>query len=295
MRRLFGMLRTEGEQPGLALAPQPGLGELERLVRQVDSARDAGPACASRATPSRSARASTSRRTGSPRRGSPTPCGTRDATARSVSWCATRRGGSTSRSRTTVAACPSTAANGHGPHGGGHGLVGIRERVGALRRDRRPRALVRPAGVRLAASLPLKEARHDHPTRDRRRPGHGPGGLPLAARRRARLRGRRRGRPTARRRVEVVAAAGPGRHPDGHPDARARRHRRHPPDSSSRGVETKRAGADHLRPRRVRLRGAARRCLRLPAQGRPGRGARRTRSGSSRRGSRCSRPVSPGG
>ena len=38
MRRLFGMLRTEGERPGLALAPQPGLGELERLVRQVDSA-----------------------------------------------------------------------------------------------------------------------------------------------------------------------------------------------------------------------------------------------------------------
>ncbi len=42
MRRLFGMLRTEGERPGLALAPQPGLGELERLVRQVDSAGDDG-------------------------------------------------------------------------------------------------------------------------------------------------------------------------------------------------------------------------------------------------------------
>src|SRR6478735_518087 len=37
MRRLFGVLRTEGDQP-LALSPQPGLSELDRLVRQVDSA-----------------------------------------------------------------------------------------------------------------------------------------------------------------------------------------------------------------------------------------------------------------
>ncbi len=36
MRRLFGVLRTEGDQP-LALAPQPGLSELDRLVRQVGS------------------------------------------------------------------------------------------------------------------------------------------------------------------------------------------------------------------------------------------------------------------
>ncbi len=36
MRRLFGVLRTEGES--VALAPQPGLGELDRLVRQAGSA-----------------------------------------------------------------------------------------------------------------------------------------------------------------------------------------------------------------------------------------------------------------
>ncbi|MET0839412.1 MAG: sensor histidine kinase [Marmoricola sp.] len=36
MRRLFGVLRTEGDQP-LALAPQPGLSELDRLVRPVGS------------------------------------------------------------------------------------------------------------------------------------------------------------------------------------------------------------------------------------------------------------------
>lgn len=35
MRRLFGVLRTEGE--ALELAPQPGLDELDRLVRQVGS------------------------------------------------------------------------------------------------------------------------------------------------------------------------------------------------------------------------------------------------------------------
>ena len=48
-------------------APQPGLSELGRLVEQ-SSAGDMRPRCASRATPSSSARASTSRRTGSPRR-----------------------------------------------------------------------------------------------------------------------------------------------------------------------------------------------------------------------------------
>src|SRR6478672_12947193 len=36
MRRLFGVLRTEGDQP-LALTPQPGLSELDRLVSQVAS------------------------------------------------------------------------------------------------------------------------------------------------------------------------------------------------------------------------------------------------------------------
>ncbi|MGZ5368808.1 MAG: sensor histidine kinase [Aeromicrobium sp.] len=35
MRRLFGVLRTDGES--VALAPQPGLGELDRLVSQVGS------------------------------------------------------------------------------------------------------------------------------------------------------------------------------------------------------------------------------------------------------------------
>ena len=43
MRRLFGVLRDEGgESPGLA--PQPGLAELDRLVRNVGRGRPAGPA-----------------------------------------------------------------------------------------------------------------------------------------------------------------------------------------------------------------------------------------------------------
>ena len=74
---------------------------------------------------------------------------------------------------------------------------------------------------------------------------------------------RRAGHPAAARRDA-----------DGHPDARARRHRRDPAAGRGAGGDQG-AGAHHLRPRRVRLRGAARRRLRLPAQGRAGRGARR--------------------
>ena len=65
---------------------------------------------------------------------------------------------------------------------------------------------------------------HEHPAGDRRRPGHGAGRVPLAARRRARLRGGRRGRQRRGGGRGRLAAA-PGRDPDGHPDAGARRHR----------------------------------------------------------------------
>ena len=49
MRRLFGVLRTEGE--AVSLAPQPGLSELGRLVEKVGCRRHAGAAHASRAIP----------------------------------------------------------------------------------------------------------------------------------------------------------------------------------------------------------------------------------------------------
>ena len=86
--------------------------------------------------------------------------------------------------------------------------------------------------------------------------------------------------------IEVVAEATNGheavtladvtrarRRPHGHPDAGHQRHRGNPPHHPT----TARTGADphHLRPRRVRLRGAARGRHRLPAQGHAARTARR--------------------
>ena len=72
MRRLFGVLRSEGETA--SLTPQPGLHELDRLVAQVRAAGlDVEVECRARGTSCH--RASTSRRTGSCRRHSPTRCG----------------------------------------------------------------------------------------------------------------------------------------------------------------------------------------------------------------------------
>ena len=119
-----------------------------------------------------------------------------------------------------------------------------------------------------ACSPPDSRSRssHDHGG-DRRRPGHGPGGVPLAAQPGARARGGRGGR----RRRGGRRGGHPARarhHADGHPDAGARRHRGHPAHGRVRRRDPG-AGADHLRPRRVRLRGPARRGVGLPAQGRP--------------------------
>ena len=96
--------------------------------------------------------------------------------------------------------------------------------------------------------------------------------------------GPRGGRRWPRRlRPDVVA--------DGHPDARAGRHGGHPP-ARVRGPPTS-PRADHLRPRRVRLRGAARRRQRLPAQGRPTASSWSQPSASSPPGTPCSLPPSP--
>ena len=98
MRRLFGVLRTEGEQP-LALAPQPGSRSWTGWCARW-APRTCRSTCASRAIPSRSARAWTWRRTASPRRASPTRCATPRPPAPTC-WCATRPAGWTSRWRTT--------------------------------------------------------------------------------------------------------------------------------------------------------------------------------------------------
>ena len=79
--------------------------------------------------------------------------------------------------------------------------------------------------------------------------------------------------------VDAVALRPPhpsGRDPDGRPDATRRRAPGHPAHLRRPGaVGRPRPGAEHVRARRIRLRGAARRRVRLPAQGRPPRGADR--------------------
>ena len=64
------------------------------------------------------------------------------------------------------------------------------------------------------------------------------------------------------------SAAAAGRRGDGHPHAATRRDRGDPAHRRRARTAAARARADHVRPRRVRLRGAAGRRERLPAQGR---------------------------
>ena len=135
-----------------------------------------------------------------------------------------------------------------------------------------------------------RPGRGEHPGRDRRRSRAGARGLPGADRGGARPGGGRRGRRRSRgHRAGPDGAARRG--PDGHPDARDRRGGRDQPDHQPPDRRTAGPGShlDHIRPRRVRIRGAARRGQRLPAQGHA---ARRTaRRHPDRRGGR--RPAGP--
>jgi signal transduction histidine kinase len=154
MRRLFGVLRTEGEQP-LALAPQPGLSELDRLVRQVGSA---------------------DMQVDLRIEGDPVPLspGVDLAAYRIAQEGLTNalRHAQASRAHVLVRYTPGRldvevedngrglprgrAANGTSPNGSGHGLLGIRERV-ALYGGTVDLVPSSTGGVRLAVSLPLKE------------------------------------------------------------------------------------------------------------------------------------------
>ena len=108
MRWLLAAMRQDGDR--VQLGPQPGLGDLDALLdgcgRPVSTY---ACTCAATGTPSR--RCSTSRRTASCRRGSPTPSST-PRPGRPTSSSASPRPTSWSRCATTAAVVPPAAATG---------------------------------------------------------------------------------------------------------------------------------------------------------------------------------------
>jgi signal transduction histidine kinase len=153
MRRLFGVLRTEGQQ--LDLSPQPGLGELDRLVRKVGSGDmevhlrvEGDPVPLSPGVDLAAYRIAQEGLTNAIRHAQATRA---DVLVRY----------SPDRLEVEVEdngrGLPhSTFANSVSSNGGGHGLVGIRERV-ALYGGTVELVRSSTGGVRLAVSLPLKE------------------------------------------------------------------------------------------------------------------------------------------
>lgn len=144
MRRLFGVLRAEGDSP--SLAPQPGLGELDRLAEQ---ARGAGLAVELRVAGERIE----------------LPPGVDLAAYRIVQEGLTNtlRHASAQRASVSLRYLPTTLEltvedDGRGPGGGagGHGLAGIRERV-ALYGGTVEFGPAPGVGSRLAATLPVRE------------------------------------------------------------------------------------------------------------------------------------------
>ncbi len=153
MRRLFGVLRTEGDQP-LALAPQPGLSELDRLVRQVASGDmevtlrvEGEPVPLSPGVDLAAYRIAQEGLTNA----------LRHAGARRADVLVRYSPGQLDvEVQDDGRGLPPESANGSPPQGGGHGLLGIRERV-ALYGGTVDLGPSPSGGVRLAASLPLKE------------------------------------------------------------------------------------------------------------------------------------------
>ncbi|MPZ94662.1 MAG: hypothetical protein GEU96_07035 [Propionibacteriales bacterium] len=145
MRRLFGVLRTDGEAP--SLTPQPGLSELDRLLDQVRSAGLQVDITTDGAAVD-------------------LPPGVDLAAYRIVQEALTnalRHSGAT-RATVVVRFAPTrldveVADDGRGisgPTTGGHGLVGVRERV-ALYGGTIDVSTGPTGGVTLSASLPVRE------------------------------------------------------------------------------------------------------------------------------------------
>jgi signal transduction histidine kinase len=151
MRRLFGVLRTEGEQP-LALAPQPGLSELDRLVRQVGSGDmhvdlhvEGDPVPLSPGVDLAAYRIAQEGLTNALRHAHATRA---DVLVRYAPGRLDVEVEDNGRGLGRAAA--------NGTPGSGHGLLGIRERV-ALYGGTVDLVPSSSGGVRLAVSLPLKE------------------------------------------------------------------------------------------------------------------------------------------
>ena len=259
LRRLLGVLREDAGGGGRA-RPQPGLADLEALRRR--RARGRARRCASTVTdaPARSPpavdltayrivqEALTNARRHAPGRRRRRRASLRGR-ARSTSRCATTGPARRTRRRD------------------GHGLVGMRERVGdgrrhargrpgAGRRLRRARRASDRSGddvsIRVVVADDQEIVRAASPRCSPRSPTWQVAG-------------------TAADGEEAVPRLPRGasrRRADGRPHARPRRHRGHAPAHERRRGRASSADADHVRPRRVRLRRARRRRQRLPAQGR---------------------------
>ena len=149
LRRMLGVLREMADE-GPDLAPQPGLSGLDELAQPGARGRAAGDASGWRASRGRCRPASTSRPTGSCRRASPTRSST-PGPRRAEVVVRYEPARARARGRATTAAAATRDAN-----GGGHGLVGMRERVavygGELTAGRRGPG----AASRSSARLPLE-------------------------------------------------------------------------------------------------------------------------------------------
>ena len=153
-------------------------------------------------------------------------------------------------------------------------------------------ALARRGGAHSAPRGPRRRARSSVVVADDQRPAARR--LPRDPRRRARHQGGRGGgrRARGRRRGHAPPA---GRRADGHPHARAGRSAGRRADPGRARARDRRADAHDVRPSRVRLRGAADRRERLPAEGHARRPAARRRPRRRRRARRCWRHRSRGG